>query len=397
MGRRIAVLHQGFIPVYRVRLFEMLNSVTGDDYVIFHGDPPRGVGHQAVAGPFQFPNVRVDNREIAIGRSSLIYQPVLQAIRRGGFDALIVGHEFKFVASMLLFAWFKAMGRPALLWGHGLHRPNALWPARASSRLLARAADAYLVYTPRGREKLAAAGVDADRIFVARNTLDITAQQHAMRRLDGATTDGIRSRFGLRTDSRVLLSIGRLIPRKAVDALIAATRMLNADPTLTPIEVVVAGDGPERNRLEAEAQDLRNLRFLGNRYDPDEVAALMKVATAVVLPGTVGLAVNHAFACGRPVVTRQNPLHPPEIEYIEPDRNGLVAGPGVDDLADALSRLLRDDALQQRLAAGAAATGQTLTLDHTVSQFDAAVRFALDLRRRTDGRADAAAGRLPAP
>lgn len=382
MKYRIAVLHQGFIPIYRVRLFEMLNSVTGNEYVIFHGDPPRGVGHQAVAGPFQFPNVRVKNREFAIGRSSLIYQPVLQSVRRGDFDALIVGHEVKFVASMALFAWFKAVGRPALLWGHGLHRPNALWPARATSRLLARAADAYLVYTPRGRAQLEAAGVDADRIFVARNTLDVTAQQRATRRLDGVTADDIRERLGLRTDSRVLLSIGRLIPRKAVDALIAATRLLNSDATLPPIEVIVAGDGPERDRLAALARDLPNLRFLGNRYDPDEVAALMKVATAVVLPGTVGLAVNHAFACGRPVVTRQNPLHPPEIEYVEPGRNGLIAGPGVDSLADALRGLLRDDALQQRLAAGAGATGASLTLEHTAEQFDAAVRYALSARGR---------------
>lgn len=387
MKHRIAVLHQGFIPVYRVRLFEMLNDVTGNEYVVFHGDPPRGVGHQAVAGPFRFPNVRVNNREIAIARSSVIYQPVLRAVLRGGFDALIVGHEIKFVASMMLFAWFKATGRPALLWGHGLHRPNALWPARASSRLLARAADAYLAYTPKGRDQLAAAGVDPDRIFVARNTLDVATQQQAMRRLDGVTTDDIRGRFGLRPDSRVLLSIGRLIPRKSVDALIAATRLLNADPTLPPVEVVVAGDGPEREALTHLARDLPNLHFLGNRYDPDEVAALMKVATAVVLPGTVGLAVNHAFACGRPVVTRENPLHPPEIEYVESGRNGLIAGPGVDSLTDALRNLLRDKVLQQRLAAGATATGASLTLEHTAEQFDAAVAFALASRRAAPSEA----------
>lgn len=381
MRHRIAVLHQGFIPVYRVRLFEMLNDVSSNEYVIFHGDPPQGVGHRAVAGPFQFPNVKVTNREIAIGRSSVIYQPVLRAVLRGGFDALIVGHEVKFVASMMLFSWFKAMGRPALLWGHGLHRPNALWPARASSRLLARAADAYLAYTPKGRDQLAAAGVDPDRIFVARNTLDVSAQQRAMKRLEAAGDDAIRRDLGIRYGSRVLLSIGRLIPRKAVDVLIDAARQLNADPEVPPLDILVAGDGPERDSLEARAADLPNVRFVGNRYDVDEVAKLMKIATAVVLPGTVGLAVNHAFAFGRPVVTRENPFHPPEIEYIEPGRNGLIAGPECADLVTALKRLLCNEGLQQQLAAGALVTSTTLTLDHAVGQFDAAVCHALASRR----------------
>lgn len=382
MKYRIAVLHQGFIPIYRVRLFEMLNSVTGNDYVIFHGDPPRGIGHQAVAGPFQFPNVKVNNREIAVGRASLIYQPVLQSVRRDEFDALVVGHEVKFVASMMLFAWFKAMGRPALLWGHGLHRPNALWPARATSRLLARAADAYLAYTPRGRAQLEAAGVDADRIFVARNTLDVTAQQRAMQRLDPVGDESIRREFGIRSGSRILLFIGRLIPRKAVDVLIKAARRLNADSTMPPFDVLIAGDGPERSALEALAADLPIVRFMGNRYDVDEVAKLMKVATAVVLPGTVGLAVNHAFAFGRPVVTRESPLHPPEIDYIEHGRNGLIAGPEGADLAVELKRLIVDGPLQRQLTSGALATAATLTLDHTVGQFDAAVRFAISNRRQ---------------
>lgn len=382
MKHRIAVLHQGFIPVYRVRLFEMLNDITGNEYVVFHGDPPRGVGHQAVAGPFRFPNVRVNNREIAIARSSVIYQPVLRAVLRGGFDALIVGHEIKFVASMMLFAWFKATGRPALLWGHGLHRPNALWPARTSSRLLARAADAYLAYTPKGRDQLAAAGVDPDRIFVARNTLDVSAQHRAMQRLESVGDESVRRELRIRPGSRVLLSIGRLIRRKAVDELIEVARRLNTDPAMPPFDVLVAGDGPERTALEARAADLPNVRFVGNRYDVDEVAKLMKVAAAVVLPGTVGLAVNHAFAFGRPVVTRESPLHPPEIEYIEDGRNGLIAGPEGDDLAAALKRLLIDTALQRQLATGALATGTSLTLENTVEKFDAAVRFAIGARPR---------------
>jgi glycosyltransferase involved in cell wall biosynthesis len=381
MGYRIAVLHQGFIPIYRLRLFELLNTTTGNEYVVFHGNPPKKAGHLALAGPFPFPNVWVRNREFSVGSSGIVYQPVSNAILRGGFDALVVGHEIKFVASMALFFAFKGLGRPAVLWGHGLHRANATWPARASSRLLARAADAYLVYTPSGRAQLEAAGVDPRRIFVARNTLDIALQQRARQRAETVPDEAIRQALGLRRDARVLLCIGRLIPRKAVDTLIGATRRLNADPAVPPFEVLIAGDGPERTALEALARGLANVHFLGSRYEPDDVARLMKIAAAVVLPGTVGLAVNHAFAFGRPVVTRAGLPHPPEIEYVETGRNGLVTAPALENFVGALAALLRDETLRARLAAGADDSGRALTLDHTVQQFDAGVRHAIAARR----------------
>jgi glycosyltransferase involved in cell wall biosynthesis len=100
-------------------------------------------------------------------------------------------------------------------------------------------------------------------------------------------------------------------------------------------------------------------------------------AVAVVLPGTVGLAVNHAFAFGRPVVTRQNSLHPPEITYIEPGRNGIITGPDTTSFTQELAGLLNDKEKQQRLAAGALATSDMFSLDRTVEQFDCAIRYAI--------------------
>jgi glycosyltransferase involved in cell wall biosynthesis len=380
MKHRIAVLHQGFIPIYRNRFFELLNSATGNEYVVFHGDPARGSGHRGLPGPFAFPNVKIRNRELSIGRSTLVYQPVLRSILGGDFDALVVGHEFKFVSSMILFATFKARGKPALLWGHGYHRSNANWLARVSSGMLAGLADAYLVYAAGGGTALEAAGVAPERVFIVRNTLDIAAQQQARRRLDDIGLDAVKDSLAIRREAHVLLFIGRLVPRKAVDVLIECVRQLGGGSLPTPVELLIAGDGPQRASLEAQAADLPNVRFLGDVYDPDDVARLMKVAAAVVLPGTVGLAVNHAFAFGRPVVTRQSLLHPPEIEYIEPGRNGLITGPGADSLTKALDDLLKDEPLQERLAAGALATGATLGLDHAVEQFDRGVRCAIAAR-----------------
>ena len=54
------------------------------------------------------------------------------------------------------------------------------------------------------------------------------------------------------------------------------------------------------------------------------LSRIFRASDAVVIPGYVGLAVNHAFAHGLPVITCQSEIHSPEIEYIENDVNGLI-------------------------------------------------------------------------
>jgi hypothetical protein len=39
--KRVAILHQGFIPVYRVKFYELLNRAGAISYVVFHDTPPR--------------------------------------------------------------------------------------------------------------------------------------------------------------------------------------------------------------------------------------------------------------------------------------------------------------------------------------------------------------------
>ena len=54
-------------------------------------------------------------------------------------------------------------------------------------------------------------------------------------------------------------------------------------------------------------------------------------------------------------------------EIVSADREALLVPPGrPDELAAALTRVLRDDALRSRLAAGAAATGAQLGVERAI-------------------------------
>jgi glycosyltransferase involved in cell wall biosynthesis len=96
----------------------------------------------------------------------------------------------------------------------------------------------------------------------------------------------------------VLGSYGRLSPEKGFDVLLEALRHLDG----LPIEVLLGGEGPEREHLTALAEGLENLKFKGLVYD---VPGFLEQCDVLVLPSrreTWGFACMEAKAAARPVV-----------------------------------------------------------------------------------------------
>ena len=116
----------------------------------------------------------------------------------------------------------------------------------------------------------------------------------------------VRSRLQLPSDTSVLLTIRRLVPRMGVEALIGAMpRILEHRPD---VMLVVGGDGPLRQELEQQTTDLGvqdRVRFTG--FIPnDELPLYYQAADLFVMPTRTlegfGLTTVEALACGTPVV-----------------------------------------------------------------------------------------------
>lgn len=400
---RICILHQGFIPHYRVRFFERL-AVAGEiEIVVVHGQAPSGSGHVAAPGPFRFGNLFRRSLELRFGDRQLIYQPVVREVLRGGFDAAVIGQEFKLLSNVILLALFKATGRPVLIWGHGYHRESAHWLARMASTLVARLADGYLVYTEGGARRLREIGLPENTVFIVNNTIDMSVAIAARERHRDASVQTARCLLGLRPEATTLLYIGRIYARKRCTDLLEIVRRLQADPAVGEIDLAIVGDGPDCARLEVAAAGLENVRFFGVVHDPDRLALLMKAAAVMVNPGSAGLAINHCFAHGVPVLARVDMQHSPEIDYIVDGENGFVVAGDLDTFIAALRRVLVDDALREHLGRGALATAARLNLDHMVAAFAGGVRATLARRPHASantgtqhsGSATELAGRRP--
>lgn len=383
---KVAILNHGYLPHYRVRFYELLAERGGFDYVVFHGAPPSWVGIEELKGPFAFPQRRVKNREFHVGALTLVYQPVLWEILTGGYEAIVITTESKFIANLLLALLCKLRGIAVLQWGFGYHPPRGTRESDVPNHTLlaittlikkgfTKIADGFIAYTKSGAEQLVASGYPRERTFFVQNTIDTSEQIRLCEAERDTDLQAIRREFGLQPDSAVYVFIGRLTPIKRVDQLIEAVRKINRGKlSRCPVEVLVIGSGPRESYLKELAADVPEVHFLGGLPPNDQVARCLKVSVAAVVAGMVGLVANHALAHGRPVITRDLETHSPEIEYIEHDKTGLIVPGDIDDFALALARFADDPAWQVRLAQGALATRDALRMDLMAERFDEAVR-----------------------
>lgn len=149
-----------------------------------------------------------------------------------------------------------------------------------------------------------------------------------------------------------IVAVGSLIPRKALDVLLRAGAILAAADKR--FEIVLAGSGPERAKLQSQAEDLGladRVTFLGDVADVPRLLATAHVLAHPSRNEGLSNAILEAMAEGVPVVACPVGAAP---EIIEDGRNGLLVPVGEPQaMAAALGRLLDDAELRTRLGRNA--------------------------------------------
>lgn len=233
---------------------------------------------------------------------------------------------------VLIAAAVGSIFRPVLFWGHGLGRTAI---GRALRRVCLLWGKGLIVYGDGGREQALRCGIDARRIYVARNTQVVPGYSDTSR-----------------LQKAYFIFVGRLQERKQIDVLLKAYERYVARCGAKSLGLKVVGDGESADGLKQLAADLgirRRVQFIAATTDPDELAKLFRNAVAYVSPGDVGLGVLHSFAFGVPVITFRLERHGPEFENVIDNVNGIVLAESVTALSDVLSQLAGDVVMARRL------------------------------------------------
>jgi glycosyltransferase involved in cell wall biosynthesis len=269
---------------------------------------------------------------------------------------------------------------PALAWiGHGAHFNRAApAPARdAWRRFWLRRADRFFAYTARSARAVAADGFPPDRVTVFDNTTDTAALAREAARLTPEDDARLRQAlFGSAADAPAGLFCGRLVPEMEIPVLLAALDRIRG--ALPAFRAILIGDGPERPRVAAFCETRPWCAWVGKKTGLERVP-YFRLARLMLHPARAGLALQDAFALGLPFATTDNGRHSPEIEYLEPGVNGLLAPCDPAAFAAEAAALLADPERLARLAARARASGALRTIDRMAGLFAAGVLASLDL------------------
>ena len=280
---------------------------------------------------------------LALGRRStldlLAWRPLVSLLR----DGVDVVHAHMFGSNV----WGTVLGRLSGVPVVVAHEHTWSFQGRPLRRfldreLVARWADVFVAVSAEDRRKMIEVeGVDPAKIRLIPNGIPSPA--------NGAVAD-VRAELGIEPGAPVLGVVCELRAQKALEVLFEAAALLL--PEFPSLKVLVAGDGPERARLEEAALRLGvadTVLFLGIRRDVPALLAAVDVAVLSSDYEGSPLSVMEYMAAAKPVVSTRVGGVP---ELLAEDVHGLLVQPrDPEALAAAVARLLRDPALAKRLGA----------------------------------------------
>ena len=197
-----------------------------------------------------------------------------------------------------------------------------------------KSADYFNTITPDIKRHLVDGGIAADKIRHINNFAETETDVVPVFKTD----------FNMPLDAPALISLGRLHTSKAYDVL------LKALVDLPGVYALIAGEGPERENLEALTKALQledRVRFLGWRTDR---SALLRACDVCVFTSRIepfGTVFAQAWAERTPVIVSD--ADGPKQFCIDGEDSLMVPKNDPDALAAAIRRLLGDRALREKL------------------------------------------------
>lgn len=213
------------------------------------------------------------------------------------------------------------------------------------------AADAIVTLAPVMAKKIIDEGALSEKITIVPNAVDPAAFEPSPRDQD------LLREVGVDPEARVIGYISSLSEYEGVDVLIHAFAALRERAEYADVALVIVGDGNDRERLEAVADEVGALRiFFTGRVPHSEVRRYYSIMDIFVVPRlpvdvchlVTPLKPYEAFALGKSVLMSDVRA----LAGIAQESGGAVLARAGDptDFARALSRLLDDPAMRAELA-----------------------------------------------
>lgn len=249
-------------------------------------------------------------------------------------------------------------------------RMKKLYHILLGSRLL-RGAQRVIATSEQEKHELVSGGIDSARVVVRRNGIDIPVSL--------PSAGAFREKWAISPQVRIVLFLGRLVPKKSPDLLLEAFALWRRETPHTVDSVLVFAGPEERDGYLTRLKSLAvasgiadNVLFTGPLFDDAKWAAY-RDANVFVLPSqneNFGNSPAEAMACGTPViVTDQCGIAP-----IVDGRAGLVVPHDSRAIATALKLLLDGGSLAGKFRDACPSVVRGLSWEQPLVQMEAIYR-----------------------
>jgi|ERR1035437_540700 glycosyltransferase involved in cell wall biosynthesis len=297
----------------------------------------------------------------------------------------IIIHDFSIgIASLVpTYLLSKILKIKFILWGHGYDRTKDFYPEKSFKdklRLfLIKRADAVIFYGQEANLKISEY-VKSDKLFTAYNCLNTRFLNTIRNNLETEGRENVKKRIGF-VDKYNLIFIGRLVKIKQPQILIDVYEYLvNIYGNIICLHFV--GDGDYLNQLKEITKHKgieKSIKFYGAIYDDIKNGELLYCSDLMVMPGPVGLSVNHAFNFDCPVVTYQQKGNGPEIEYLINDKTGyIIETHTLEAMCKVISKYFGSYEIQYQMKLNIRNMIETTcSINNFIKGFDDAIKFVL--------------------
>lgn len=271
-----------------------------------------------------------------------------RAVKKNNIQTVLVGQILPLGTVTWLLAKFIKFDYVVFLHGmdltYGLKTPRK---KRLAHKILAGAkkiiaANSYVA-------KLTGEIVDGGKIMVVNPGVNLPITNYKLQ-----ITNHLKEKYNLINKS-VLLQVGRLVERKGYDKVLAALPEVSAE--VPDLVYVIIGDGPELKNYELRIKndELQNNVILITDAADEEVQEWYELCDVFIMPAReidgdfegFGIVYLEANAHGKPVIAGDSGgVRDAVIDGV----NGLLVNPeSVDEIAQAIIKLAKDESLRKKL------------------------------------------------
>lgn len=330
-----------------------------------------------------YPWIKLSNQspKPALGKFwGLINLELWELIRKENFDAVVAYTGYAYASFWIALASAKLTGIP-LLFGTDAHqispRDKKSWKTLIKKLLLPsifRLADLIIVPSSASVKLMYSLGIPPEQVqlipYVVNNQWWIDQAKQVNRSL-------VRNLWDIPEDASVILFCAKFQPWKLPQDVLRAFAKANVSSAY----LVLAGEGPLRDELEREAQDLavaERIKFLGF-VNQSQLPSVYSSADLFVLPSEYepfGVVVNEAMLCGCPVVVSDRVGA--GYDLVRHGETGFVYPVGdVDALASIFQEVLPDSRRLKQMGEAAFKRMDTWSPQENVETFVQAVEKSI--------------------